>query len=296
MIIISKKNIIINIIALILIIFFSFHIFPKFGTYNKLDYKQIKVNVINTHLPYINLNFSSLLQKEELLLREKDKFLLEYINFLKKNPNFIVDAPCPSELLTNDLRNIQIYNDESNDGISNFEKFNVSFRFYNFTISDEKLDLNRCFNYIFIEAINRYYLIYREQKTKLLENELRFIQNLEKNNETQKKDFFKDQVKYFPNNLENDISTIAKFLTSNNEFRFKIEYYISLLDEIKNGDDFFIDPNLSYVAPELRKDKNLYKTIIFIICLMILVSINIGYRKLNRKQVSKFINKFVNTI
>jgi hypothetical protein len=296
MITISKKKIIINIIALILFFFFSFHIFPKFGIYNKLDYKEIKSNVINTHLPYFALDASNLMEKEEFLLKQKDQFLLQYINFLKKNQNFIIDAPCPSELLANDLRNIQIYNNEINDGLNNFEKFNVSFRFYNFTISDEKIDLNKCFHYIFIEGINRYYLIYRENKIKLLANQLLFIQSLAKTKETQNQMFLKDQVKNSLSSSDNNIEIIAKFFKSDYELRLKAEYYEKLLVRIKTADDFFIDPNLSYAAPEQRNVKVLNKIIIFIICLMILVSINIGYGKLNRKQVLKFVNKFMNTI
>ena len=108
--------------------------------------------------------------------------------------------------------------------------------------------------------------------------------------------FLKDQVKNSLSSSDNNIEIISKLIKSDYELRLKAEYYEKLIVAIKTADDFFIDPNLSYAAPEQRNVKVLNKIIIFIICLMILVSINIGYGKLNRKQVLKFVNKFMNTI
>jgi hypothetical protein len=41
---IKNTKLIINIVVLSLIYFFSFYIFPKLGFYNKLDYVNIKTN------------------------------------------------------------------------------------------------------------------------------------------------------------------------------------------------------------------------------------------------------------
>ena len=160
---IKNKKLIINIFALILIYFFSFHFYPKKFGYNKFDYKNIRTNTLNT---FINTSREQILNKGisldlESLRKQKNTFLLGYMEYLKKNPDIVTDAPCPNELKANNLRNVQIYIDDDIYLFNNIEKFNVRFSFYKSFKNSDKLEINKCFDYIFKENLNKYYLLYR---------------------------------------------------------------------------------------------------------------------------------------
>lgn len=70
----------------------------------------------------------------------------------------------------------------------------------------------------------------------------------------------------------------------------KLENFIRIITSI----NYFIDPNVSYTFTQ-QNDKSFPKIIAFIMCLLIFVFINIGFNKFNKKQISKFINKFMNS-
>ena len=58
--------------------------------------------------------------------------------------------------------------------------------------------------------------------------------------------------------------------------------------------NYFIEPNVRYTVAQ-KNNKTTPKILIFFICSLIVVSINIIYKKLDKKQISKFINqKWVN--
>lgn len=252
---IKISKIIINLVVLIFIYVFSFHIFPKLGTYNQIDYTGVKTNSKKIFAPmYINdTSFNTSESRIILISKQKDEFLNSYMRYLKKNQDLIANAPCPSELVANNLYNIQIYNNKDIDFLNddNNYGFNVRFSFFYFFRSLEKVDINKCFNYFFRENINKYFLLYREKTIEDLENEIISLKVLNNFNKI--------------NNYEN----LIKIIKANN---------------------FFIEPDVRYAVVQ-KNNKTTSKIVIFFICLLIVVSINIMYKKLNKKQISKFINK-----
>ena len=114
---------------------------------------------------------------------------------------------------------------------------------------------------------DKYYLLYRNNKIEMLKNQF---------NRTE--EFF--NLPFLTNEIKEYYSREKFFFESTTRF-------------LKNN-NFFVDPNITYAFEEQR-DKNLNQILVFAISLMILVSINIGYGKLNRKLLSKFINKFINS-
>jgi len=259
---VKHTKLIINIVVLILIYFFSFHIFPKLSLYNKLEYKGIVVNefFINTLSLTNNNKFigNSLVDQRDLNFT-KSEFLNQYFYYLINNNNLISNAPCPKELMVNNLRNIQIFNDGIIDFFENNLKFNVRFSFYNFFNSSKKLDINKCFDYIFKENLNKYFILYRDKILKNLQDQNEFLKKIEVN----------DQIKLLIEINEQTIVIIKNY-------------------------NFFIDPNINY-SPKQEEDKSWPKIIAFIISLLIVVSINIGFKQLKRKQTLKLINKFMNS-
>ena len=356
---IKNKKIIINIVALISIFFFSFHFYPKINFYNKFDYKGIKTF---SHLIFFSSKNTAdkdtlIIYAENLNRRDPDflsnnkiEFLDQYMKYLKTKPNIIADAPCPNELKANNLRNVQIYFEnenynslDENDKKSN--EFNVRFNFYKFSKNSGNLEINKCFDYIFKENLNKYYLIYRNLTIQLIEDQLNLRKesflfanenNLAEKNYILTSNLIKDIelgkivfVKLFENNeieatYTNGTNVLAYFpdkslliskLSSKNvdyshvyqiskstdiikkriyEDVLKAEVLNENMISIMKKSNFFIDPNVNYTF-EKQKDKNSSKIILFAISLLMLVSINIAYKKMNRKKISKFINQFINT-
>jgi hypothetical protein len=248
---INNTKLIINIVVLILIYFFSFHIFPKLGFYNKLDFIGIKTNARA-------IFFQTQYKSDEIYLERQNNFLKQYFYYLDNNKNLISNAPCPRELLVNNLRNIQIYNDNILNVLDNDLKFNVRFSFYKFFGSSEKLDISKCFDYIFKENLNKYFILYR---VKLIEN------------------------------LEFSVKYLKKMKIKNEIIVTEIKLNEHAIETIKSY-NFFIDPNLNY-SPIQQNDKIASKILTFILCLLIVVFINIFFNKLYRKQISRFIKRFI---
>ena len=251
---INNTKLIINLVALILIYFFSFHIFPKLNIYNKIDYTGIKTNARSIFF----FTQAATVVDEIEIVKLQDHFLKQYFYYLDKNKDLISNAPCPKELLVNNLRNIQIYNDNILNYLEDDIKFNVRFSFYRFFGSSEKLDINKCFNYIFKENLNKYFILYRG---KLL------------------------------NNLEFQNKFLKKMKTTDEKIISQIRINEQTIEMVKNS-NFFIDPNSNYL-PIQQKDKSASKILTFILCLIIVLSINICFNKLHRKQISRFIKKFI---
>jgi hypothetical protein len=149
--------------------------------------------------------------------------------------------------------------------VNNIEKFNVRFSFYKSFKNSNKLEINKCFDYIFKENLNKYYLLYRNNQIEMLTNQFNITD-----------EFF---------NFE--------FLTGEiKELYLKEKFFSENVIRLLKNNNFFVDPNITYAFEEQR-DKNLNQILVFAISLLIIVFINIGYEKLNRKQVSKFINEFI---
>ena len=95
--------IIINFLALISVFYFSFYIYPSVSSRNKFDYKQIKTNAYEIYSPiwYFNINSGD----NKLYIEEKKKELLKkFIIYVSDSQNLKANAPCPKELVQNNLR------------------------------------------------------------------------------------------------------------------------------------------------------------------------------------------------
>jgi hypothetical protein len=335
---VKHTKLIINIVVLILIYFFSFHIFPKLSFYNKLEYKGIVVNEFFINI--LSLTNSSKFTEKRLADQQdlnftKSKFLNQYFYYLINNNNLISDAPCPKELMVNNLRNIQIFNDVTIDFFENNLKFNVRFSFYNFFWSTEKLDINKCFDYIFKENLNKYFLLYRNKLVEKIENKIKFINSQIDNNDLKLENLkvindlpfstFLGEVErgnivsvdIRGNSIEGTFANGTKFRTYSPNYPNLVEKLsskgvsfsagqtlaiteyelVNVLEKfliLTRSFNYFVDPNVSYTFTQ-QNYKSSPKILTFIICLLIVVFINIGFIKLNKKQISKFINKFMNS-
>jgi hypothetical protein len=260
---IKNTKLIINIVVLSLIYFFSFYIFPKLGFYNKLDYVRIETNAQKIFIPFIVIESDfSFHKNEEKILSDQNKFFKNYFIYLNRNKNLISDAPCPRELMVNDLRNIQIYYNDNSNYIDKDFIFNVRFIFYKFFGSSDKIDINKCFDYIFKENLNKYFLLYRDK----------YIEDAN----------FK-------------ISLLKNLNNSNDEITIKIKTFENALELLKTL-SFYVDPNVSY-TPVQKKANETSKFLAFIICFLIVIFINVMHSDsaLYKKKISKFINKFINS-
>ncbi len=218
---VNNAKVLINIVVLILIYFFSFNLYPNLGFYNKLEYKGIKTEAFNffsnNHNKYSNVEI--VLHEEPEFLEEQDLFLKKYFSYLTKNKDLVSNAPCPKELLVNNLRNIQIYNDSILDSFQAELKFNVRFSFYKFFSSSEKLNINKCFDYIFKENLNKFFILYRDALIKKLQYKI---------NDLNKINFDVEQV------------------------NVGIEINKKILEKLKSF-NFFIDPNTNYLRNKTIK-------------------------------------------
>jgi hypothetical protein len=262
---IKNTKLIINIVVLSLIYFFSFYIFPKLGFYNKLDYVNIKTNaqkvfILTGSIGFDNESFFNNTTEDKISIAQ-NKFFKNYFDYLIKNKNLISDATCPKVLMVNDLRNIQIYYDYDSNFIHNSHMFNVRFNFYKSFGSSDKIDINKCFEYIFKENLNKYFLLYRDK----------YIEDT---------------------NLK--ISLLKKLNNSNDE---KIAIIIKTSEDtlkLLKTFSFYIDPNVSY-TPVQKKANETSKFLAFIICFLIVIFINVMHSALYKKKISKFIKKFINS-
>jgi hypothetical protein len=272
---IKISKIIINLVVLILIYVFSFHIFPILGTYTKVDFIGIKTNSDALNSLIYDKELSYLENKDELITKKKNQFLTSYMHYLKKEQDLIAKAPCPSELLANSLYNIQIYNNKDKDiDFLNSDikySFNVRFSFFPVFRSLDKLDINKCFEYFFKENINKYFLLYRDKTI----------------------NDYKDKIKtleIFYNSKDRQALAVTPInVPIDQDILIRINYYENLI-KIIIANNFLIGPDVSYTISQ-QNNKNASKTINFFICLLIVVSINIIYKKFDKKKISKFFNK-----
>jgi hypothetical protein len=283
---IKISKIIINLVVLILIYVFSFHIFPILGTYTKVDFIGIKTNsdalnslIYDKEFSFriydneISLNVSE--NKDELITKKKNEFLTSYMHYLKKEQDLIAKAPCPSELLANSLYNIQIYDNKDKDiDFLNSDikySFNVRFSFFPVFRSLDKLDINKCFEYFFKENINKYFLLYRDKTINDYKDKIESLENF--------------------NNLKdrNSLAVTPINVPNDRNIQIRINYYENLI-KIIIANNFLIGPDVSYTISQ-QNNKNASKTLNFFMCLLIVVSINIIYKKFDKKKISKFFNK-----
>ena len=258
----KKKKLLItlNFFLLILVFYFSFYIYPSLNYNTKVHYKSIETNSDIFFTSAWIANRSSVDRQSYIELKKHD-FLTKYIIYLNSEPNIKAKAPCPNELIKNDLRNIQIYPNPLGNPIANIHLFNVRFNLSKLNFYNQDLSkLDQCFYYFFVENLNKFFILYRENLVDELTKEYNY----------------KLLIGY--NHRDNLTSTELKNV---NEFINKI--------------NFFVNPNANYSHSNskiLKQNAN-SSEIFFLICLLIILIINIiSYYN---KKISKIINDFINS-
>jgi hypothetical protein len=267
--IITKKKILItiNFFILIILYYFSFNILPKLSSHSQYDYINIKTNARSTFL----LESYNLVGKsnsyDDFINERKNQFLNNFISYLIRNPINIKNAPCPSEIISNNLRNIQLYEIEKN---IDHDTFSVRFYVNKFSGSIQDTNIDQCFKYIFIENLNKYHSIYIEDKIKNLNLFYEITKPLRNSDIA----IFNDDLVFI--SKEYNIETINK----------KKNFYKSL--------NFFIDPNVNIYSKKNEQLTYINSIISFIICWLTTLILQFMYLKIKKKNLLRYFNKFVN--
>jgi hypothetical protein len=257
----TKLKIIVNFFLFILAYYFCFNIYPSLNADTKINYQKIETNS-DLFFSSVWIAKRSSVNRQEYIEFKKNEFLTKYIDYLNSKPDIKTKAPCPSELIKNNLRNIQMYPNLFDDPILKNYQFNVRFnlsKFYLYSQNDlSKLD--KCFNFFFVEQLNNYFIIYR--------------QNLI------------DELK-----IEYDYKL---FMGYNYPDNFTFDQFIKV-NEFINNVKFFVNPNTNYThSVNLHTNITLNQIFLFLACLLIISILNFSYYKLGKKKLSKIINEFIN--
>jgi hypothetical protein len=246
-----KKIIIFNIFFVIIIFFLSLFFSKKLPFVRTYEYTDIRINPLVSEFLIFQRNI--LKNDHYFSSYTLEKFITEYIEYFNSNKNLHALAPCPSEVLGSDLRNIQIY--KIIKGRFN-QKFNVRIKNNNFYKNNFNID--KCFNYIFIENFNEYFLKSIQHDNKIIETHISLLKKLYRNN------------KIIDYEVDDQIE--------------KLELILGLSSKLKN---YTID---NYSNSNDNKNNTVY---IFLVLLLVSATLQIMYfkfKKLNIKNILKFIN------
>jgi hypothetical protein len=245
-----KKIIILNIFFVIIIFFLSLNFSKKLPFVSTYEYTNIRVNPLVSEFLILRRNI--LKDDSVFFLYTLENFITEYIEYLNANKNLRALAPCPSEVLGSDLRNIQMYKISKN---RYEQKFNVRIKNNNFYKNNFNMD--KCFNYIFVENLNEYFLKSIQNDNKIIEKQISLLKKLNEKNKI---------IDY------NNVDQIEK-----------LELILRLSSELKN---YIID----YSVSNNNKNNTVY---LFLVLLLVSATLQIMYfkfKKLNIKNILKFIN------
>lgn len=246
-----KKIIILNIFFVIIIFFLTLNFSKKLPFVSTYEYTNIRVDPLVSEFLILRRNI--LKDDSYFLFYNLENFITEYIEYLNANKNLHALAPCPSEVLGSDFRNIQIYKISKN---KYEQKFNVRIKNNNFYKNNFNMD--KCFNYIFVENFNEYFLRSIQIDTKIIKKQIFFLKKLNEKNKII------------------DYKTVDEIE--------KLELILRLNSELKN---YIID---NYSHSNDNKNNTVY---LFLVLLLVSATLQIMYfkfKKLNIKNILKFIN------
>lgn len=330
----KKAITILNIIILILIYVFSFYIFPKLNSNINYNFININTRALDIFSTDWILSSEVVQKKDEYINKKKNAFLLKFFYYLEKSPNILKIAPCPSELFENNIRNIQLYENFNNNlNPDYYKQFNVRFIVNKFKLEPpQKSDINKCFYFIFVENLNKFYLVERDSLIEELEKERTLMLNILgkdfsfsdditfsnliteiKNGNIASINFFGDYLtgvfknkKKFSTKIPNNYNGLVELLISKgvtfsefspNIFKNIIERLVileNLIEQYKKNNKF-INTEASYNYIEKNKKNKIWPEI-----LVFLISISIFFFVKNfsvkyKKLIPTFLNKFINT-
>jgi hypothetical protein len=259
----SKKKlpITLNFFLLILVFYFSFYIYPSLNYDTKVHYKNIETNS-DIFFTSAWVASRSGVDRQSYIELKKNDFLTKFIIYLNSEPNIKTKAPCPNELIKNNLRNIQIYPNLSGNPLTSIHVFNVRFNLNKLNFYNQDLSkLDQCFYYFFVENLNKFFILYRENLINDLTNQYNYKSLMGYN---------------YPDNFTlTELKKIKEFI---------------------NKINFFINPNANYSHSNskiLKQNTNLSEILFFLICSLIILIINII--RCYKKKFSKIINDFINS-
>jgi hypothetical protein len=257
----TKLKIIVNFFLFILAYYFCFNIYPSLNADTKINYQKIETNS-DVFFSSVWIAKRSGVDRQSYIEFKKNEFLTKFIDYLNSKEDIKKKAPCPDELVKNNLRNIQIYPSHLDDPIAKTYEFNVRFNLSKFNLYNQDLSkLDQCFNYFFVENMNKFFILYRKN----LIDELKIEYD------------YKSSMGYnYPYNFTQD--------------------QLKKVNEFINTVNFFVNPKANYShSQNFRKNLGLNEIFVFLICLLILCIINISFYKSSYKKLSKIINEFFNS-
>jgi hypothetical protein len=150
---ITKKLIYFNLTIIISLFFISFFFKPNLTT--KIDYTFNEIS-INQKLLIFNETISETMLSEKFIenvtTTKLNDFIYRYLQYLTDTKNESVYKNCPTEITKGYFRNVRIYK------IGRFQDtFTVEINYDSLSTSAEE-EIKKCFQVIFIEQLNKYYL------------------------------------------------------------------------------------------------------------------------------------------
>lgn len=210
------KLTIINLSIIVIFGFFSFNLLPKLISKDEFNYQNININ--QDKIDSINILIESILgtrnteRLNKTLIKDPKVFLNNYFNFITlEQPQTIYYPHCPASLLQDNMRGIQIYFNEKKEDV-----FNVKFHYSQFLFDiKEKTKINKCFNFIFVEHLNKYFVDQYNILLETLEKNLITLQtfyNLKNERPNYNLEKYK-KISYteFLRNIENNLIKNLKF-------------------------------------------------------------------------------------
>jgi hypothetical protein len=241
----------------ILLIFFAYQIAnflsKRFIYYKEYEYKKISINLFKAKVfnSYVRSNANYI----EIPIPALFKEFFEYFN----NTTSLTERlqKCPLEIIY-DERNIFVYNFNWK-GMEN--TFDVLIKSYE---NVEEKDINKCFKYIFVDELNKFYL---------------------------------DNINYNKNLILDDLARTKNITLRSNE---KINNYLienQILINTKSLDllyelDYLIDPTNNYQVTTVKKSSEYRKVLIFLGLLFVILTSELFYFFYYKKKKLKYFKKF----
>lgn len=246
---IKKKLIYFNLFIIIFLFFISFFFKPNLNLTVKYRFNNIvvndKLNIFNEILNESIISDTELLKK--LHYKGLEKIVSNYFQYIVDENNERVYKNCPTEITETYFKDVRIYKVDRFD-----EKFSVEIQ-YNSLLSSAEDEIKKCFEVIFYEQFNIYYLENLEKIKRYISDLVALNRHSVENKNN--KDSFSDKI------MAKRINTL--------EYLDGIKYLVSFKSEIK---PVIIKNSVSYIIFYLA-------TILFFFIVQMIYIINKIFKK-----------------
>lgn len=225
---IKKKLIYFNLFIIIFLFFISFFIKPNLNITIKYRFNDIiineKLNVINYLLNETGIKDTVLLDKVQV--KGIHKLVESYFQYIVDEKVERIYENCPTEITKTYFRDVRIYKVDRFD-----QKFSIEIQ-YNSLLSSAEDEIKKCFQVIFLEQFNIYYLENLEKVKKYINDLITInIKNSFENNNNNK-----DEVSFLKIIVAKRINTL--------EYLDNIKFIINPKSETK---PIIIKNSISYI-------------------------------------------------